>query len=150
LSSTKVRFNEEKEFQFDHVYETDCNQKEIFDNSAVPLLKQLVSGYNVTVMAYGPTGSGKSYTLGTCNTETPYQHDEAGLLTQIISWIFSRKTASTEEDGQISKVQVSFLEIYKEEIFDLLSSVLKRIEIKNDKGKVYLQYLNNTFNKIFN
>ncbi|XP_046634989.1 chromosome-associated kinesin KIF4-like [Daphnia pulicaria] len=133
LSSTKVRFNEEKEFQFDHVYETDCNQKEIFDNSAVPLLKQLVSGYNVTVMAYGPTGSGKSYTLGTCNTETPYQHDEAGLLTQIISWIFSRKTASTEEDGQISKVQVSFLEIYKEEIFDLLSSVLKRIEIKNDK-----------------
>jgi hypothetical protein len=71
-------------------------------------------------------------------------------LTQIISWIFSRKTASTEEDGQISKVQVSFLEIYKEEIFDLLSSVVKRIEIKNDKGKVYLQYLNNTFNKIFN
>jgi hypothetical protein len=55
-------------------------------------------------------------------------------LTEIISWIFSRKNLNTKEEEQISKVQVSFLEIYKEEIFDLLSSVVKKIEIKNDKG----------------
>ncbi len=70
------------------VYETDCNQKEIFDNSAVPLLKQLVSGYNVTVMAYGPTGSGKSYTLGTCNTEVNFQSECARSLISVICETF--------------------------------------------------------------
>lgn len=45
-------------------------------------------------------------------------------------------TSTGEDDQKISKVQVSFLEIYKEEIFDLLSSVVKKIEIKNDKGRM--------------
>ncbi len=57
------------------VYETDCNQKDVFEKSTVPLLKQLVLGYNVTVMAYGPTGSGKSYTLGTSSAEVIF-HSE--------------------------------------------------------------------------
>ncbi|XP_057370294.1 kinesin-like protein KIF27 [Daphnia carinata] len=136
LSSTKVEFNKEKEFHFDHVYDINCSQKEVFEKSTLPLLKQLVLGFNVTVMAYGPTGAGKSYTLGTANFnagDASFNHDEAGLLGQIISWIFSIKTDSTEEQYQISKVQISFLEIYKEEIFDLLSPVVSKIEIKNDK-----------------
>lgn len=41
----------------------------MFEKSALPLLQQLVLGYNVTIMAYGPTGSGKSYTLGSSNSE---------------------------------------------------------------------------------
>lgn len=65
-----MEFNQEKEFTYDHVYEMGCSQEEVFKKCALPLLSQLVLGYNVTVMAYGPTGSGKSYTLGTTtNTE---------------------------------------------------------------------------------
>lgn len=136
LSSTKVEFNQEKEFHFDHVYDINCNQKEVFEKSTLPLLNQLIFGYNVTVMAYGPTGSGKSYTLGTANSNVELacsNHDDAGLLAQIVTWIFSKKTDSSEEQYQISKVQISFLEIYKEEIFDLLSPVVSKIEVKNDK-----------------
>ena len=62
-----MEFNQEKEFQFDHVFEPSSEQGDIFDKCAAPLLQQLVSGFNVTIMAYGPTGSGKSYTLGTEN-----------------------------------------------------------------------------------
>ena len=62
---------------------------------------------------------------------------EEGLLTQIVSWIFSQKN-DTEGD-KISKVCVSFVEIYKEEIFDLLSPTLTKIEIKNDKGTLNVE-----------
>ena len=62
---------------------------------------------------------------------------EEGLLTQIVSWIFSQKN-DTEGD-KISKVHVSFVEIYKEEIFDLLSPTLTKIEIKNDKGTLNVE-----------
>lgn len=59
--------------------------------------------------------------------------NDKGLLTNIVAWIFSKKIEKSNQ-GTISRVQVSFLEIYKEEIFDLLSPVLARIEVKNDKG----------------
>lgn len=67
-----MEFNQEKQFTFDHVYNIRCSQQEIFEESALPLLHKLVLGYNVTIMAYGPTGSGKSYTLGTTNTEVNF------------------------------------------------------------------------------
>lgn len=107
-------------------------------------------------MAYGPTGSGKSYTLGTSNSEVIWDFwvvqliqninvlwykylketsQNEGLLAQIVSWIFSKKECN--EEYQISKVQISFLEIYKEEVFDLLSPNLSKIDLKNDKGIAY-------------
>lgn len=61
----QIEFNQEKEFQFDYIYDGNSQQIDIFNKSAIPLLEQLVAGFNVTIMAYGPTGSGKSHTLGT-------------------------------------------------------------------------------------
>ena len=51
-----------KEFQFDHVYGPNSKQEGIFDD-AHPLLQTVMDGFNVSVMAYGPTGSGKTYSI---------------------------------------------------------------------------------------
>ena len=51
-----------KEFQFDHVYGPNSKQEGIFDD-ARPLLQTVMDGFNVSVMAYGPTGSGKTYSI---------------------------------------------------------------------------------------
>ena len=104
----------------------------MFEKSAVPLLEQLTGGRNVTIMAYGPTGTGKSYTLGTHDLNL--REEQHGLLLRILDWIFDWADA---ENGTPT-VRISFLEIYKEELYDLLQSGKTKVEIKNsDKGKIY-------------
>ena len=80
----------------------------------------------------GPTGTGKSYTLGTHDLNL--REEQHGLLLRILDWIFDWADA---ENGTPT-VRISFLEIYKEELYDLLQSGQTKVEIKNsDKGKIY-------------
>jgi kinesin family member 11 len=94
----------------------------------------MLSGYNCTVFAYGQTGTGKTYTMSGDMTDTlGLLSDNAGIIPRLLYSLF-RKLEDTE-----SSVKCSFIELYNEELRDLLSlednSKLKIFENEPKKGQ---------------
>ncbi|XP_042507480.1 kinesin-like protein KIN-4C isoform X2 [Macadamia integrifolia] len=103
-------------FTFDHVYgSTASPSSAIFDECVTPLVDAFCHGYNATVLAYGQTGSGKTYTMG---TNYSGEANSAGIIPRVMETIFSRVQAMKETTEFL--IRVSFIEIFKEEVFDLL------------------------------
>ncbi|PHU20482.1 Kinesin-like protein FRA1 [Capsicum chinense] len=103
-------------FTFDYVFGSGgYASSRIFDECVAPLVDALFQGYNGTVLAYGQTGSGKTYTMG-----TNYNGEEqtGGVIPMVMNTIFSR--AETMKKSAEFLIRVSFIEIFKEEVFDLL------------------------------
>jgi len=107
----------DKSFTFDKVFDTDTKQQEIFDTCVKNLVLGSFAGYNSTVLAYGQTGSGKTFTMGT-DVALASSKDQQGIIPRVIQTLFSeveKRKANTE-----FIIKVSFIEIYNEEIRDLL------------------------------
>ncbi|GAB4862075.1 Kinesin-like protein KIN-4C, variant 3 [Ancistrocladus abbreviatus] len=103
-------------FTYDYVFGNGAiPSSEIFDKCVAPLIEALLQGYNGTVLAYGQTGSGKTYTMG-----TNYNGEEntGGIIPKVMETIFSR--VESMRDTAEFLIRVSFIEIFKEEVFDLL------------------------------
>ncbi|KAF3446621.1 hypothetical protein FNV43_RR11801 [Rhamnella rubrinervis] len=122
-------------FTFDHVYgSTGSPSSAIFEECIAPLVDGLFQGYNATVLAYGQTGSGKTYTMGT-GFKDGFQ---TGLIPQVMNVLFSKiETLRHQTEFQL---HVSFIEILKEEVRDLLDpTFLSKPEAANGHaGKVTL------------
>ncbi|KAJ4962505.1 hypothetical protein NE237_022444 [Protea cynaroides] len=102
-------------FTFDHVYGSiGSPSSAMFEECVAPLVDGLFQGYNATVLAYGQTGSGKTYTMGT-GFRDGYQ---TGLIPQVMNALFS-KIESLKRQTEF-QLHVSFIEILKEEVQDLL------------------------------
>ncbi|XP_010439022.1 PREDICTED: kinesin-like protein KIN-4A isoform X2 [Camelina sativa] len=102
-------------FTFDHVYGSSGSPStEMYEECAAPLVDGLFQGYNATVLAYGQTGSGKTYTMGTgCGDSS-----QTGIIPQVMNALFNKiETLKQQTEFQI---HVSFIEIHKEEVQDLL------------------------------
>ncbi|CAI9116148.1 OLC1v1017224C1 [Oldenlandia corymbosa var. corymbosa] len=103
-------------FTFDYVFgSAGLPSSRIFDECVAPLVEALFHGYNGTVLAYGQTGSGKTYTMGTNYNGEEHQ---GGVIPKVMETIFSRVEAMRESTEFL--IRVSFIEIFKEEVFDLL------------------------------
>eukprot|EP00924_Labyrinthula_sp_SR-Ha-C_P000764 snap_masked-scaffold_7-processed-gene-3.21-mRNA-1 protein AED:0.21 eAED:0.21 QI:0/0/0/0.66/1/1/3/0/663 len=100
-------------FKFDSVFSTISSQEQVFKQTTLPLMKPFLSGQsNITIFAYGATGSGKTHSmLGT--------DDSPGLIPQTLKHIFKKRKSQQE-------VFVSYMEIYNEQILDLLAQKSKR------------------------
>ncbi|XP_075516911.1 kinesin-like protein KIN-4A [Primulina tabacum] len=120
-------------FTFDHVYgSTGSPSTLMYDECVTPLVDGLFQGYNATVLAYGQTGSGKTYTMGT-SLKDGY---ETGLIPKVMNALFSKiETLKNEIEFQL---HVSFIEIHKEEVQDLLdpNSISKPEVANGHAGKV--------------
>ncbi|KAI3938349.1 hypothetical protein MKW98_015248 [Papaver atlanticum] len=114
-------------FTFDHVYGNKGSPSSVmFEECVAPLVDGLFQGYNATVLAYGQTGSGKTYTMGTGFKDG----SDTGLIPQVMNSLFSKiETSKHEIEFQL---HVSFIEILKEEVRDLLdnSPVKQPIQIR--------------------
>ncbi|THU67547.1 hypothetical protein C4D60_Mb05t25800 [Musa balbisiana] len=103
-------------FTFDHVYGSSGSPySSIFKECVLPLIDALFHGYNATVLAYGQTGSGKTYTMGTNYTG---EGNCGGIIPEVMDTIFTKIDAMKTRTEFL--VRVSFIEIFKEEVFDLL------------------------------
>ncbi|PON94237.1 Kinesin-like protein [Trema orientale] len=102
-------------FTFDHVYgSTGSPSSAMFEECVASLVDGLFQGYNATVLAYGQTGSGKTYTMGT-GFKDGYQ---TGIIPQVMNVLFGKiETLKHQTEFQL---HVSFIEILKEEVRDLL------------------------------
>ena len=94
------------------------------------MLKNFLDGYNCTIMAYGQTGSGKTYTMGTSDIKCQNLETQ-GLIPRFVNDLFENLNQPQEGDQKtVFKIKASFLEIYGEDIFDLLSA--NSAQTKND------------------
>ncbi|GKY99690.1 hypothetical protein MPSEU_000923000 [Mayamaea pseudoterrestris] len=107
-------------FTYDQVFDLTSTQHQIYSACVAPLVESCLMGYNATIFAYGQTGSGKTYTImGDEGSETvagDSQH--AGVIPRAIQALFDR----LNNDEKTSVIRLQFLEIYGEEIRDLLTS----------------------------
>ena len=111
---------QKKTYTYDRVFGTDSKQGDVFKAVAGPLIKEVLDGYNCTVFAYGRTGTGKTYTMeGNTASNIPIEKDpDAGIIPRALNALFDALNATEATEWS---VRVSFLELYNEEIFDLLS-----------------------------
>lgn len=89
-------------------------------------MKCFLEGYNVTVIAYGQTGSGKTFTMGTADIQCQSQEQDAeqqGLIPRFVTDLYNNMERDDQNLQSMSfKVKISFLEIYGEDVFDLIGA----------------------------
>ncbi|XP_067655416.1 osmotic avoidance abnormal protein 3-like [Haliotis asinina] len=125
-----------KMFTFDGSYFTDSTTEQIYNDIAYPLVEGVTEGYNGTIFAYGQTGCGKSFTMQGI-TDPPTQR---GIIPRAFDHVF--ETVSVTEATKFL-IHASYLEIYNEEIRDLLGKDVKaKLELKEHPEKgVYVNNL---------
>ncbi|KAL9638488.1 MAG: hypothetical protein Q9164_001520 [Protoblastenia rupestris] len=107
-----------KTYHFDKVFSPAADQSMIYDDVVTPILDEMLQGYNCTIFAYGQTGTGKTYTMsGDMSDTLGLISDCAGIIPRALHSLFSKLEA---DDGETS-VKCSFIELYNEELRDLLS-----------------------------
>ncbi|GAN02025.1 hypothetical protein MAM1_0015d01464 [Mucor ambiguus] len=167
--------SQNKYFTYDHVFGTDAQQGDIFAQLGERPVQKFVEGYNVTMLAYGQTSSGKTYTMGTAQHTDATDPEEDGIVPRAMALLFdilnqqqhselssgspassvngksnlrplSQIHHSSQQQQQKSvyrySVKVSFVEIYNEELIDLLNSAHPSekppVTIREDtKGHIY-------------
>ncbi|XP_060108384.1 kinesin-like protein KIF19 isoform X1 [Heteronotia binoei] len=113
----------EKSYMFDVAFDFAATQEMVYRATTRGLIEGVISGYNATVFAYGPTGCGKTYTmLGTDN--------EPGIYVRTLNDLF-RAIEETSNDMEY-EVSMSYLEIYNEMIRDLLNPSLGYLDLRED------------------
>ncbi|XP_029214553.2 kinesin-like protein KIF15 isoform X4 [Acropora millepora] len=128
-----------KNFSFDHVADINTTQEEVFGAVGKKIVEGCVSGYNGTIFAYGQTGSGKTFTmLGPAEgEEESFTHQLRGVIPRAFEYLFSLINREQEKHGDHVEFlcRCSFLEIYNEQIFDLLDPASIGLSLREDIKK---------------
>jgi len=123
-------------FQFNSVYEQEATQQQIFDNEVSPTVKHLFNGFDVTIFAYGVTGTGKTHTMRGGKSLA-----DRGVIPRLLSSIYrrSRKVEKDSESATTVQVAMSYYEIYNDRVYDLFEPPEKRtaagLPIRDYNGK---------------
>ncbi|KAK8279048.1 hypothetical protein V6Z12_D09G085400 [Gossypium hirsutum] len=136
----------ETRFTFDHVACETISQEKLFRVVGVPMVENCMSGYNSCMFAYGQTGSGKTYTMMGDIYEVESQlSEDCGLTPRIFEYLFSRirmEEESRKDEKLRFSCKCSFLEIYNEQITDLLDPSSTNLQLREDLKKgVYVENL---------
>ncbi|KAG6623254.1 Kinesin-like protein [Phytophthora cinnamomi] len=125
-----------KSFTFDSVYDETTSQRQFYDESGYPLVESIFDGYNGTIFAYGQTGCGKTHTMQ--GKDSP--PELRGVIPLSFDHIFDTINADTTREYM---VRASYLEIYNEDIRDLLNDdAKKKLDLKESAdGTVYVKDL---------
>ncbi|KAL3670368.1 hypothetical protein V7S43_004677 [Phytophthora oleae] len=125
-----------KSFTFDSVYDENTSQRQFYDESGYPLVESIFDGYNGTIFAYGQTGCGKTHTMQ--GKDSP--PELRGVIPLSFDHIFDTINADTSREYM---VRASYLEIYNEDIRDLLNEdSKKKLDLKESAdGTVYVKDL---------
>ncbi|KAK3119004.1 hypothetical protein QOZ80_9BG0712230 [Eleusine coracana subsp. coracana] len=116
-------------FAFDHVFDGATTNEQVYASVVRALIHSAVDGFNGTAFAYGQTSSGKTFTMNGCDSDP-------GIIPRAIRDIFD--TARQAEDREFL-IRVSYMEIYNEEINDLLSLEGQKLQIhENLERGVYV------------
>ena len=119
-------------FTFDYVYDQNSTQEEVYIHSGKPAVLSVLEGYNATLLAYGQTGTGKTYTME--GLKFDLSDDQRGMIPRSVEEIFSHIESSNSSNMKFM-VRVSYVQIYNEVISDLLKSDRTSLHIREEKKK---------------
>uniref|UniRef100_A0A8B9Q538 Kinesin family member 27 n=1 Tax=Apteryx owenii TaxID=8824 RepID=A0A8B9Q538_APTOW len=130
-NTQQIIIGKDRVFTFDFVFGKNSTQEEVYTTCIKPLVVSLTDGYNATVFAYGQTGSGKTYTIGGGHIVSAAE-DEKGIIPRAIQELFQHISENHNIDFS---VKVSYIEVYKEELRDLLEleTSVKDLHIREDE-----------------
>ncbi|PON50882.1 Kinesin-like protein [Parasponia andersonii] len=136
----------ESRFTFDVVADESVSQEKLFKVAGLPMVDNCMGGYNSCMFAYGQTGSGKTHTmLGDIEGGTRRHSVNCGMTPRVFEYLFSRiqKEKEARRDEKLKfNCKCSFLEIYNEQILDLLDPSSSNLQIREDVKKgVYVENL---------
>ncbi len=132
-SPTSLTFHSSREknvyrFNFDRIFPPSSTQNDIYDFGVKGIIDSVLDGYNGTVLAYGQTSSGKTYTMqGEMDEER-----KQGIIPRMISHVFKHIYKNEDTDFMI---KVSMIEIYQEKIRDLFDVSRVNLNIREDSIK---------------
>ncbi|WJX59638.1 hypothetical protein P8452_44944 [Trifolium repens] len=118
----------DRQFRFDSIFDSKTTQEDIFQSIGVPLVKNALAGYNTSILSYGQSGSGKTYTM-------------------IFQMLFSEleKEQRMSEGKQFNyQCRCCFLEIYSEQVGDLLDPTQRNLE-DDSKNSLSLENLSEEY-----
>jgi len=104
----------ERRYVFDGAFDGEASNEEVYDGTAKPLVRGVLSGVNATVFAYGATGSGKTHTM-------VGRADDPGLMILSLRDVFRGIEEEKKSNDSAFEVECSYTEVYNELVFDLLA-----------------------------
>ncbi|CAL9094796.1 unnamed protein product [Musa textilis] len=110
-------------YKFDEVFTESASQRRVYEAVAKPVVESVLDGYNGTVMAYGQTGTGKTYTVGRLGKDDP---SERGIMVRALEDIFANISPGSDI------MAISYLQLYLETIQDLLAPEKTNIPVVED------------------
>ncbi|KAK1777173.1 putative kinesin [Copromyces sp. CBS 386.78] len=133
--------NETEEFSyiFNSVYDQSCTQEDLFNAEVYPHIKALFQGLDVTIFAYGVTGTGKTHTM-----RGGMKMADRGLIPRLLSNVFRRgKKIENDSNGEtVVDVHLSYYEIYNDKVYDLLEPPEVRtpmgLPLREKEGKTFV------------
>jgi kinesin family protein 5 len=132
-SQTSLQFNSSREkniyrFSFDRIFPPSSTQEDIYSFGVKEIIDSVLNGYNGTVLAYGQTSSGKTYTMQGEMEEECTQGIIPRMITHVFKYIYNT-------EGTDFIIKVSMIEIYQEKIRDLLDISRVNLNIREDNIK---------------
>ncbi|CAD8189553.1 unnamed protein product [Paramecium pentaurelia] len=130
--------NDQKQFTYDYVFGPDTPQLQIYQQTAFNLVESVAEGYNGTIFAYGQTGCGKTFTM----IGDPQNDNMKGIIPRTFEQIINIINNNSDSNKKFL-LRCSYIEIYNEEIHDLLSKDVKqRYELKEGQQGIFVKDLN--------
>ena len=114
MAAADVR-QQTKDFEFDGVFDDRHGQRDVYDTVGAPVLKDVLRGYNGCIFAYGQTGAGKTHSL--LNAGTKEDTQAAGMLPRLVASLY---VAIASDPGSVYTVECAMLQVYNEQVDDLL------------------------------
>ncbi|KAL9088417.1 MAG: hypothetical protein Q9159_003117 [Coniocarpon cinnabarinum] len=133
---------EQFSFNFNRVYDQEATQQELFENEVLPTVKHLFAGYDITLFAYGVTGTGKTHTMRGGKSIA-----DRGVIPRLLSNIYRKGRKLEKDTGGEKRIDVamSYYEIYNDKVFDLFEPIEKRtpagLPIRDAGGKTVVSGL---------
>mmetsp|Transcript_28681 Transcript_28681/g.66536 ORF Transcript_28681/g.66536 Transcript_28681/m.66536 type:complete len:1431 (-) Transcript_28681:69-4361(-) len=144
-NSIILRGDQPRHFTFDGVLAEDASQDEVFELVGRSIGESCLAGYNGSIYVYGQTGVGKTYTM--CGPVTSLQsmqfEERRGLICRILDYVFAEIYRRRARSDSVSYLCCcSFLEIYKEQIVDLLDPSSTNLQVREDVNRgIYVERL---------
>ncbi|CAM8988041.1 unnamed protein product [Rhodiola kirilowii] len=136
LDDESFVFKDEKDeditFNFDRVFYSESEQASVYEFIALPIVRDAVNAINGTIITYGQTGAGKTYTMEGPNI-TGCDDLKKGLLQRVVGGLF--ESIKFSEEPVKYSIKLSMVEIYMEKVRDLFDLTKDNIQIKEHKGQ---------------
>uniref|UniRef100_A0A3P8U2B7 Kinesin family member 15 n=1 Tax=Amphiprion percula TaxID=161767 RepID=A0A3P8U2B7_AMPPE len=133
---------EPRTFTYDHVADMETSQDSVFSSVAKNIVESCMNGYNGTIFAYGQTGSGKTFTMLGPSELDNFTDELRGVIPRSFEYLFFLINREAERSGQSKNFlcKCSFIEIYNEQIYDLLDTASASLFLReNIKKGVFVE-----------